>query len=220
MGTRLSPARIAAAREVVERALLDTPQTTLPELSKHLGCDLVIKDETAGPLGCFKGRGADLYVARLLSESGAERTGLELVCASAGNFGLGLADAGRRARVRVTVFASRNGSGFKLGRIRERGGRVVQEGEDFDAAKDAARAYATAQGARFVEDGAEVAIAEGAGTIATELEADGPFDMVVIPVGNGALAAGMGTWIRHRSPATRIVGVCSDGAPVIGRAHV
>jgi threonine dehydratase len=66
-----------------------------------------------------------------------------------------------------------------------------------------------------VEDGAEVAITEGAGTIAVELDAEGPFDAVVIPVGNGALAAGMGTWIRHRWPETHIVGVCSDGAPVM-----
>jgi threonine dehydratase len=208
METRLSSARIAAAREVIERAFLDTPQKSYPELSAHLGCDLVVKDETAGPLGCFKGRGADLHVRQL-------RGGRGLVCASAGNFGLALADAGRRAGVPVTVFASGNASAFKLARIRERGGSVMQQGADFDAAKDAARAYAAARRLEFVEDGAEIAISEGAGTIAVELDADGPFDAVVIPVGNGALAAGMGTWIRYRSPSTRIVGVCSDGAPVM-----
>jgi threonine dehydratase len=214
MEARLSAARIAAAQELIERALLATPQERFPRLSQHLGCDLVVKDETAGPLGCFKGRGAALYVARLLAD-GTKRTGLELVCASAGNFGLALADAGLRANVPVTVFASRNASRFKLGRIRERGGRVVQHGEDFDAAKHAAREYAGAPGRRFVEDGAEVPISEGAGTIAVELDADGPFQAIVIPVGNGALAAGMGAWIKHRSPRTRVVGVCSDGAPVM-----
>lgn len=208
MGTRLSPERVAAARGLIERSFLDTPQRSYPELSKRLGCDLVIKDETAGPLGCFKGRGADLHVRQLRDARG-------LVCASAGNFGLALADAGQRASIPVTVFASTQASAFKLTRIRQYGGNVIQEGEDFDAAKDAARAYAAVRGLAFVEDGAEVAITEGAGTIALELDADGPFDAVVIPVGNGALAAGMGTWIRHGSASTRIVGVCSEGAPVM-----
>ncbi len=214
MAARLSPARIAEAHGSIEPAFRDTPQLVVPALSKLLGCDLVVKDETAGPLGCFKGRGADVYLARLLV-SGAAGDDLELVCASAGNFGLALADAGRRSNVPVTVFASRNASDFKLARIRERGGGVIQHGEDFDAAKDAARAYATERRGRFVEDGAEVAITEGAGTIAVELDTEGPFDVVVIPVGNGALAAGMGTWIRHGSPDTRVVGVCSEGAPVM-----
>ena len=45
------------------------------------------------------------------------------------------------------------------------------KGIDFDAAKIAARAYAERHGVRFVEDGAEPAIAEGAGSMAVELTA-------------------------------------------------
>ena len=59
----------------------------------------------------------------------------------------------------------------------------------------------------------EPAIAEGAGTIGVELLAAGPFDTIVVPVGDGALIAGIARWIKHHAPETRIVGVCASGAP-------
>jgi threonine dehydratase len=59
-------------------------------------------------------------------------------------------------------------------------------GADFEAAKEAACRHAAAVGARFVEDGAEPAIAEGAGTIGLELAAAAELDVVVVPLGGGA----------------------------------
>lgn len=202
---RLSAERIAAAVDVIAPALQHTPVVQL----SMLGCDLVLKDETAGPLGCFKGRGADLFVSQLEDRM----QGSSIVCASAGNFGLALADAGLRRGVRVTVFVSTHANAHKVARIRELGGEVIVAGHDFDAAKDAARASATSTGSVFVEDGDAIAISEGAGTIAAELDA--PLDAIVVPVGNGALIAGIGTWMRAHHPSTRVIGVCAAGAPVM-----
>lgn len=209
---RLSAARIAAACGTIEPSFLGTPQGVEPTLSRVFGCELVLKDETTNPLGCFKGRGADLFVKRLLAEGPVAG---RLICASAGNFGLALADAGRRLGVPVTVFVSETASPFKVQRIRATGADVVARGNDFDAAKAHAREHAHHSGHTWVEDGAEVAIAEGAGTLAVELGAEGPFDTIVVPVGNGALLGGIGTWVREKWPGTRIVGVCSAGAPVM-----
>src|SRR5260370_29357469 len=89
------------------------------------------------------------------------------------------------------------------------------EGGDFDAAKRAARLHAAKTGARFVEDGAEAAIAEGAGTIALELAEVGAFDAVVIQLGNGALLAGVGTALRHLAPNTEIIAVVAENAPAM-----
>ena len=58
-----------------------------------------------------------------------------------------------------------------------------------------------------------MAIAEGAGTIGVELIQAGPFDAVVLPVGDGALIAGVARWIKDCAPQTRIIGVCASGAP-------
>jgi threonine dehydratase len=203
----LSADRIDAARGQIDGRFLDTPSWSHPALSSWLGCELVVKDEGQTALGCFKGRGADLFVHRLAGPG-------RLVCASAGNFGLALADAGRRRGLPVVVFVSTRASAFKVARIRALGAAIIASGDDFDAAKAAARAHAAGGGGTYVEDGAELAISEGAGTIGAEL-GDLAVDTVLAPVGNGALIAGIGTWLRARRPATRVIGVCSAGAPVM-----
>ena len=215
-GTRLCASNIDGARADIAPELLDTPQHRCAALAEHLGCDLWLKDETVNRLGCFKGRGADAFIAELHRTSRPPQ--LEqpvLVCASAGNFGLALAEAGRRHGMRVEVFVSESANPYKVERIRSAGGTVRVHGRDFDEAKAAARVHAQAIGGRWVEDGAERAIAEGAGTIAAELATLGPLDAIVVPVGNGALLAGMGAWFRERAPDTRVIAVCSTGAPVM-----
>ena len=209
--SRLDTSRIAAATRLVAPALRDTPLLALERLGARLGCTLLAKDETRGPLGCFKGRGADACVAARVALGRRE----PLVCASAGNFGLALADAGRRHGVAVTVFVAKNANPYKVARIASAGGAVVRDGADFDAAKAAARAFAAKRGLPFIEDGVEVEITEGAGTIGVELDAAGDYDDLVVPVGNGALLAGIATWVRARRPRVRIVAVCSSHAPVM-----
>lgn len=95
-------------------------------------------------------------------------------------------------------------------------GSVKLEGQDFDAAKEAAKVYAQARDFIFVEDGREVEIAEGAGTIGLELtHYPAPFDAVLVPLGNGALIDGVGAWFKAKSPSTKIIGVVASGAPAM-----
>jgi threonine dehydratase len=145
--------------------------------------------------------------------------GESLVVASAGNFGQGIAYAARKRGIGVTVFAPATVNELKLRRMRSLGAEVVLAGDDFDAAKVAARDYAANRDCLFVEDGRDAAISEGAGSIAVELLASGEhFDAVVVSVGNGALINGIGTWVKARSPGTRVVGVCAAGAPAMERS--
>jgi threonine dehydratase len=169
---------------------------------------VVLKVETVNPIRSFKGRGTDFLVSSLPAESPA------LVCASAGNFGQGMAYAARKRSLPLVVFAAETANRLKLDRMRELGADVRLAGRDFDEAKQHARAFANDTGAHFIEDGREAAIAEGAGTIAVELARwPHPFDFALIPLGNGALLAGIGTWMKANSPATRRIGVCAAGAP-------
>jgi threonine dehydratase len=134
------------------------------------------------------------------------------VTASAGNFGQGLAYAARRYGVAVDIFAAETASPVKLEAMRRFGATLHLRGEDFDGAKAAGKEWAAKQGLFFAEDGQEVEFAEGAGTIAIELE-HLDLDILVVPLGNGALLSGIGCWMKAHSPRTRIVGVCAAAAP-------
>jgi len=125
-----------------------------------------------------------------------------------------MAYAARKRSLPLVVFAAETANPLKLRRMRDLGAEVRLAGHDFDEAKQHARAFASETGAQFIEDGREPSIAEGAGTIAVELGRwPHPFDFALIPLGNGALMAGMGTWMKATSPATRRIGVCATGAP-------
>ena len=41
-----------------------------------------------------------------------------------------------------------------------------------------------------------------------------------VPVGNGALIDGVGSWFRHASPATRVVGVQAERADAMTRSFL
>jgi threonine dehydratase len=201
--------RIEAAARAINPLFRDSPQFVDSQLSAALGREVLVKVEIANPLGSFKGRGADFLVR------GLERD-RELVCSTAGNFGQAIAYAGRAHGLAVHVFAPAAITAGKLARIRALDAAVTVVDGDGATAKAAARDHAAASAQRtFVEDGREPAIAEGAGTIGIELLAAGPLDAVVVPVGDGALIAGVGRWVKAHSPATRIIGVGASGAPAM-----
>jgi threonine dehydratase len=209
----ISVESIAEAAEAIDPVFRDTPQYVSEPLSDVLGATIVLKVETLNPIRSFKGRGTDYLLHRI------EAPAAGLVCASAGNFGQGLAFAGRKRGCPVTVFAAVNASPLKVERMRALGAEVVLDGEDFAAAKQAARERAAAGGALFIEDGKLPQIAEGAGTIALELCRMGePLDAVFVPLGDGSLIGGVGTWMRRASPSTRVIGVVAEGAPAMAQS--
>lgn len=208
--SRLSLERIERAAATIDPVFLNTPQFESEPLSDALDMRLVLKIETINPIRSFKGRGADF----LLSDASADSA--PLVCASAGNFGQALAYAARKRGRQLVVFAAETANPLKIDRMRALGADVRLFGCDFDAAKERARSYAVETGASFIEDGREPAISEGAGTIAVELGRwPDPFDFLLVPLGNGALLAGIGCWMKAQSPATRIIAVCAAGAPAM-----
>jgi threonine dehydratase len=209
-GNRLSLGHIEEAARCIDPMFLGSPQYEAEPLGDELGLRLVCKVETANPIRSFKGRGTDYFLHRLGGEAG------RLVCASAGNFGQGLAYAARKRNVPLRVFAAQNANPAKVERMRQLGAEVRLEGDDFDEAKAAARTLAESEGWRFVEDGREAEISEGAGTIALELcRWPEPFDAVLVPLGNGALLSGVGTWMKAHAPSTAVIGVCAEGAPAM-----
>lgn len=204
------PSRIAAAVGTIDPVFLASPLLGNRALDERLGCSLLAKVETLNPIRSFKGRGTDLALTTL--PAGVRR----VVSASAGNFGQGVAHACAKRGIEAVIYAATTANTLKVGAMRRLGARVVLEGQDFDAAKTAGRAFAEATGAVFLEDGAMPEVAEGAGTIALELTRSGAaFETVLVPLGNGSLATGMGAWLKGERPGCRVVGVTAENAPAM-----
>lgn len=211
---------IRSAHRRIPSAFRDSPQFISEPLSEEIGIPVVVKLETANPIGSFKGRGTWLAVSELKA-AGKVGAGHGVMVASAGNFGQGVAYAGRAMDVPVIVFAATTASPMKVAAMRRLGADVREVGEDFDAARQAAADLAADTGWHLLVDGQDPWISIGAGTIALELTdataiGDLPaLDRFYVPVGNGALIAGIGTWLRSTAPFTRVIGVQAAGAPAM-----
>lgn len=213
-GTRLDTGRVRAARGVIDRGFLDTPLYRCEALETELGCGVSIKLETANPVRSFKGRGTEVVASGLVA-SGSRA----VVCASAGNLGQALAWSGRGRGLDVTVVASRFATVAKLERIRALGARLELVDGDHELARDRAAAIAQYEGIRLVEDSLDLETCEGAGTIGLELvESGASFDTVLVALGGGALATGVGHVVKELAPGVEVVCVQPSGAPAMTRS--
>ena len=202
-------AEIVRARTLIDPVFLDSPVLGHDALDTALGCACVLKIETLNPIRSFKGRGGEALMASL------DPRPAHVVATSSGNFGQGLSRAARRRDVGVTIFSEEGDNPEKLDAMRRLGAevRLVPRGTD---GKATARRAAETMGARFVEDGAHPEIAIGAGTMAEELTRQCPeLDAVVVPIGDGSLITGVGSWFKAASPRTRVVGVIAASAPAM-----
>jgi threonine dehydratase len=205
---RLSLRNIERAATVIAPVFLNSPQFECEPLNAALGATLLLKVETLNPLRSFKGRGADFFMHENLPTLG----GQTLVCATAGNWGQAMAYVCRARGWPLVVYTATTANTFKTERMRAMGAEVRLHSDDFDTAKEEAKRFCESAGGKFVEDGREASIAEGAGTIAPELLARHQFDTVLLPLGNGALLTGVARWIKAHASGVRIVGICAEGA--------
>ena len=195
----------------IDPVFVDTPQYESVPLSDALGCSVVLKVETLNPVRSFKGRGTEVVMASLVRE----RRYSSAVCASAGNLGQALAYSGARRGIPVTVFAAASANPLKVDRMRSLGATVHLEGQDIELPRVLARAQADAEGAYLVEDSLDVDTCEGAATIGLELVDAVDLDVVLVALGGGALASGVGYVIQELSPRTEVIAIQPTGAPAM-----
>jgi threonine dehydratase len=190
---------------------LPTPLEPAPE-ELAAGRRLLFKREDGNELGAFKWRGALPTVAGMRARGASA-----VVTASTGNHGAAVAWAAKRLGLPAIVYAPKGASRRKLALIEEFDASVRVDGADLDEAKHAARTYAARESLPFFEDGAEPDQYEGYGHIGEEIleQCEPAPGAIVVPVGNGALAGGIGRAVRRLSPQTIVVGVAARAAPVM-----
>jgi threonine dehydratase len=162
-----------------------------------------LKLEQLQRTGSFKVRGA---FNRILSA--AERGSLPasgVVAASGGNAGLAVAYAAREVGIPAEVFVPRSAPQIKVARLRALGASVVQIGEEYAHAYEAATKRAADVGALFCHAYDQPEVCAGQGTLALELEEQtGGVDTVLVAVGGGGLMAGIAIALEGRSQVVAV----------------
>ena len=200
----LTIADIRAAAARIEGAVVMTAMDYSRTLSEITGADIWLKFENLQFTASFKERGA-LNAMLLL---GGEQCNRGVIAASAGNHAQGLAYHGTRLGVPVTIVMPRNTPTVKVMQTEVLGGTVVLHGESFDEAYAHARVLEGELGLTFVHPFDDPHVAAGQGTVALEMLSQVPeLDMLVIPIGGGGLASGMGTAARALKPDIGLIGV-------------
>ncbi|MDP9365537.1 MAG: pyridoxal-phosphate dependent enzyme, partial [Chloroflexota bacterium] len=107
----------------------------------------------------------------------------------------------------------------KLDGLRRTGVELLIAGDTYDEAEARAPGIARERGLSFVSPYNDPAVIAGAGTVALEVLRELPdAGTVVVPVGGGGLAAGVGIVARAVNPALRVVGAQSEASPAMHTA--
>ena len=207
-------AGIEQAARTIRPYLEPTPLVRSELLSQALNADIWLKNETVTPIASFKLRGA------LNSAVDAHERGISgLVTSSTGNHGQGVAYAARLLDMKADIFLPNPANPVKARMIEAFGGTVHEVGEDLDVSKYAAIEYARRHGLTFIDDGNDIRVMEGAGTIGYEISRQlQDIDLVLIPLGGGNLAGGCAVPVKSLQPTARVITVQAKGSPAVTRS--
>ncbi len=202
-GELIAAVDLKAARRSISGVAVRTPVIASDELAEIAGAPVALKAECLQGTGSFKLRGALHKVATL-----GERAGAGLVAASAGNHGRAVAQAARVAGVGCEVFMPRDAAVSKVAAVERLGATVRVGGASVEEALALAAERGTETGAAFVHPFDDLDVIAGQGTLGLELVEDiGTLARVLVPVGGGGLASGIGIALRHARPDVELVGV-------------
>ena len=207
------------AREALRDVVKETPLQFNRGLSEKFGAKVYLKREDLQVVRSYKLRGAYNRM-RLLTPAEKERG---IVCASAGNHAQGVAFSCAELKVKGTIFMPKNTPRQKIDRVRALGGEWVTielSGDAYDEAYTTARTLSDAKGMAFIHPFNDPQVIAGQGTVGAEIleQIKEPIDYLVVPIGGGGLVAGTGSYVRSKSPQTKVIGVEPVGAAAMDAA--
>ncbi|XP_049877862.1 L-threonine dehydratase catabolic TdcB-like [Pectinophora gossypiella] len=196
---------IKAAGEIGETI----PKTPLVKsrCCNRFGLQLYYKIETLHRTGSFNERGA---LNALLSLTPAEQDA-GVITASLGNFGMALSYHARKMNVRARIIFPEKTPAMYVDKCKQYGAKVYIDGENFMEARHQAFVMAIDLGSVYINGYDNPSVIAGCGTIGLEILEELPeADVIIVPVGGGALIAGIAEATKHIKPDIQIYGVEPD----------
>jgi threonine dehydratase len=198
------------AHKIVGAAMPPTPAHAWPLLAQRLGASVVVKHENHTPIGAFKVRGGLVYLERLKREQ-PDVAGI--ISATRGNHGQSLAFAAGRYGVPALIYVPHGNSVEKNRAMQAFGAKLVEHGEDFQAAREESVREAERAGLHMVPSFHRDLVL-GVATYALELLRAAPdLDVLYVPIGQGSGICGCILARDLLGRKTEIVGVQSTEAP-------
>lgn len=211
---RIGLEEIVQAQMHLKDVITRTPLQYNRVLSERYNCNVLLKREDLQIVRSFKIRGA-YHLMRSLSPETLEKG---VVCASAGNHAQGVAYSCQTLEIPGKIYMPSTTPRQKVKQVSFFGGsqvEVILTGDTFDDAYAEAMAESNRSGMAFIHPFDDRKIIAGNGTVGQELmeAADSVPDFVFVTVGGGGLAAGVSSYVKMVSPATKVIGVEPEGAP-------
>ncbi|MFN2496781.1 MAG: threonine/serine dehydratase [Pseudonocardiaceae bacterium] len=203
----------AAARRIAGR-VRRTPVAEVDPGAFAPAGQVWLKLEFMQHTGSFKARGAFNRV--LAAAEAGELPPEGVIVASGGNAGLAIAHAAKTLDIPAEVYVPTTAPVVKLARLRALGATVIQHGDEYAEAYEAATKRAADSGALFCHAYDQPAICAGQGTLARELfDQVRAVDTVVLAVGGGGLMAGVAAALDGRA---KVVAVEPETIPTLHTA--
>lgn len=182
-------------------------------LSAKYECEIYLKREDQQIVRSYKLRGAYNMISQLTDE----QLSRGVVCASAGNHAQGVAYSCKRKDIKGVIFMPEITPQQKVKQTEMFGNgnvELVLTGDTFDDCLREALIYTEVHGMTFIPPFDDYRTIEGQGTVGVELLQDLPNpEVIVMPIGGGGLAAGLGTYLKDQIPDIKLIGVEPEGAP-------
>jgi threonine dehydratase len=202
-----------AAAERLKGTVKRTPLEYNQGLSERYKANIYLKREDLQLVRSYKLRGAYNMISTLTPEQVAKG----VVCASAGNHAQGVAHSCKKLNIQGVIFMPEITPKQKVKQTEMFGGshiKIILVGDTFDDCLKEALEYTAAHGMTFIPPFDNAKIIEGQGTVGVEIFEDLPeLDIVVMPIGGGGLASGVGSYLKNLKPEVQLIGVEPEGAP-------
>lgn len=203
---------VVAARQRLAPYLEPSPLRHYPLLDEIVGHDIrvLVKHENHLPINAFKVRNGLSALTALPLDVAARG----VAAASTGNHGQGVAYAGQKLGVPVTICVPEGNNPEKNASIRALGATLVESGANYDECIHACEEIARTNSYTIIHSTNNRDVLAGAATLSMEILEQAPeVSAMVIAVGGGSQVVGALVAAASCKPSLRVYGVQSAEAP-------
>ncbi|MDP3371558.1 MAG: threonine ammonia-lyase [Candidatus Paracaedibacteraceae bacterium] len=202
--------KIEQEAKELESVVYRTPTIQSQWLSQFIDGEVFLKLENLQITGSFKSRGTYVCMKNLTD---AEKS-RGVITMSSGNHAHSVAYHAQKMGIAATIVMPESTPIAKVERTRSYGASIILHGETILDARDFTLQLMRRNNHALIHPFDDANVIIGQGSVGIEMLTDIPnLDVLLIPIGGGALASGVGIVAKKLNPAIQIIGIQSLYSP-------